>query len=64
LDEYMKAKVAGYKRPRGYHVWESLPKSAAGKLMRRTVRDQLRADSAARTSGSRPSATLGDRDER
>jgi acyl-CoA synthetase (AMP-forming)/AMP-acid ligase II len=47
LDEYMKGSVAGYKRPRGYHIWETLPKSAAGKLMRRTVRDQLRADLAA-----------------
>jgi acyl-CoA synthetase (AMP-forming)/AMP-acid ligase II len=46
LDEYMKAKVAGYKRPRGYHIWEELPKSAAGKIVRRTVRDRLRADGA------------------
>jgi acyl-CoA synthetase (AMP-forming)/AMP-acid ligase II len=43
LDEYMKGQVAGYKRPRGYYVWDELPKSAAGKIMRRTVRDQLRA---------------------
>jgi acyl-CoA synthetase (AMP-forming)/AMP-acid ligase II len=43
LDEYMKDQVAGYKRPRGYYVWDELPKSAAGKIMRRTVRDQLRA---------------------
>ena len=42
LDEFMKGQVAGYKRPRGYHAWDELPKSGPGKIMRRTVRDQLR----------------------
>jgi acyl-CoA synthetase (AMP-forming)/AMP-acid ligase II len=45
LDEFMRTKVAGYKRPRGYHVWDELPQSGPGKIMRRTVRDRLRADS-------------------
>jgi len=36
--------LAGYKRPRGYHIVPELPKSAAGEILRRTVRDQLRAN--------------------
>jgi acyl-CoA synthetase (AMP-forming)/AMP-acid ligase II len=43
LDEFMKGRVAGYKRPRGYHVWDELPKSGPGKILRRSVRDRLRA---------------------
>ena len=42
LDEFMKAKVAGYKRPRGYRIWDELPKSGPGKILRREVRDRLR----------------------
>lgn len=42
LDAFMKEKVAGFKRPRGYHIWDELPKSGPGKIMRRTVRDRLR----------------------
>src|SRR5215210_7376237 len=42
LDELTKTKVAGYKRPRGYQIWDELPKSGPGKIMRRTVRDRLR----------------------
>lgn len=33
--------VAGFKRPRSVHVWKELPKSGAGKILRRKVRDQL-----------------------
>lgn len=44
LDGWMRERVAGFKRPRAYHVREAaLPKSAAGKLLRRTVRDEIRA---------------------
>jgi acyl-CoA synthetase (AMP-forming)/AMP-acid ligase II len=42
LDEFMKERVAGYKRPRAYYVWDELPMSGPGKIMRRTVRDRLR----------------------
>ncbi len=42
LDEFLKERLAGYKRPRGYHIVSELPKSAAGKILRRTVRDQVR----------------------
>ena len=37
----LRDRVAGYKRPRGLHVWEELPKSPVGKILRRAVRDQL-----------------------
>ncbi|MFN9389087.1 MAG: class I adenylate-forming enzyme family protein, partial [Betaproteobacteria bacterium] len=33
--------LAGYKVPRGIEVWEALPKSAAGKILRRQVRDAI-----------------------
>ncbi|MFT3872362.1 MAG: AMP-binding protein [Nocardioides sp.] len=48
LDEFMRDRVAGYKRPRAYHVWDNLPKSAAGKILRRDVRDQIRQTTAQR----------------
>jgi len=36
--------LAEYKRPSRYLVWEELPKSLIGKILRRTVRDTLIAD--------------------
>ncbi|HEX4107271.1 MAG TPA: AMP-binding protein [Solirubrobacteraceae bacterium] len=42
LDEHLQRRIAGYKRPRAYHTWPELPKSAAGKILRRAVRDALR----------------------
>lgn len=36
--------LAEFKRPSTYHVWEELPKSLIGKVLRRTVRDTLQAD--------------------
>jgi acyl-CoA synthetase (AMP-forming)/AMP-acid ligase II len=45
LEAFMRDRVAGFKRPRTFHIREAdLPKSAAGKLLRRTVRDQIRAE--------------------
>ena len=45
LEEYMRDRVAGFKRPRAFHIREQdLPKSGAGKLLRRTVRDEIRAE--------------------
>lgn len=38
---HAKARLAGHKRPKGVDVWESLPKSGAGKILRRKVRDQM-----------------------
>jgi acyl-CoA synthetase (AMP-forming)/AMP-acid ligase II len=40
--EWLRGRLAGYKRPRTLHVRAELPKSSAGKILRRTVRDQLR----------------------
>lgn len=37
----LKGLVTDYKRPRGLHVWPEIPKSAAGKILRREVRDRL-----------------------
>ncbi len=36
--------LAEYKRPRTYVVWEELPKSLIGKVLRRVVKDTLTAD--------------------
>lgn len=43
LIDWMRDRVAGYKRPRGVDIWADLPKSPVGKILRRTVRDQVRA---------------------
>jgi acyl-CoA synthetase (AMP-forming)/AMP-acid ligase II len=51
LDAYMRQRIAGYKRPRGYHVWGDLPKSAAGKILRRAVRERVRSDAGAVGAG-------------
>ncbi len=40
-----RGRLAGYKRPRGIEVWAELPKSAANKILRRTVRDRILARS-------------------
>ena len=34
-------KLAGYKMPKVVEVWDELPKSTAGKILRRVVRDQI-----------------------
>lgn len=50
LLEAIKRNITDYKRPRGIDVWPELPKSAAGKILRREVRARLVADvDAART---------------
>lgn len=43
LEAFAKARIAGYKRPRSIEVWESLPRSGAGKILRREVRDEVHA---------------------
>jgi acyl-CoA synthetase (AMP-forming)/AMP-acid ligase II len=35
--------LAGYKRPRSIEFWDELPKSGPGKILRRSVRDAVRA---------------------
>jgi acyl-CoA synthetase (AMP-forming)/AMP-acid ligase II len=39
-------RVAAFKRPRGIEIWPELPKSAAGKILRRKVRDRVVAERA------------------
>ena len=45
LLEALRGNIADYKRPRGIDVWPEIPKSAAGKILRREVRDRLIATS-------------------
>jgi acyl-CoA synthetase (AMP-forming)/AMP-acid ligase II len=42
--EFVAGRMAGFKRPKSAEVWQepSLPKSPAGKILRRTVREQCR----------------------
>jgi long-chain acyl-CoA synthetase len=39
LDAWCRERLAGYKRPRSYEVHDELPRSEAGKLAKRTLRD-------------------------
>lgn len=41
INEICVANLAGYKRPRGIDIWPELPKSAAGKILRREVRERM-----------------------
>ena len=42
--ELVRSQLAEYKRPTSYRVWEELPTSLIGKVLRRRVRDTLIAD--------------------
>jgi acyl-CoA synthetase (AMP-forming)/AMP-acid ligase II len=41
LMAFAREKLADYKRPKAIEIWPELPKSAANKILRRTIRDQL-----------------------
>jgi acyl-CoA synthetase (AMP-forming)/AMP-acid ligase II len=41
LMEFARGRLSGVKRPKAIWVWDELPKSGAGKILRRTVRDEL-----------------------
>lgn len=41
LLEHARANLAGHKCPKAIEIWKELPKSGAGKIMRRTVRDRV-----------------------
>jgi acyl-CoA synthetase (AMP-forming)/AMP-acid ligase II len=43
LRAHVEGRLAGYKKPRRIESWPDLPKSPAGKILRRAVRDELRA---------------------
>jgi acyl-CoA synthetase (AMP-forming)/AMP-acid ligase II len=38
---FARERLADYKRPKAVEIWPELPKSAANKILRRTVRDEL-----------------------
>jgi acyl-CoA synthetase (AMP-forming)/AMP-acid ligase II len=38
---FVDARVAGYKRPRAYEVRAELPRTDAGKLLKRVLRDEF-----------------------
>ena len=39
--QFCRERLAGYKCPKSVDIWDALPKSAAGKLLRRAVRDRV-----------------------
>ena len=40
LEAFVSERVAGYKRPRGYELRDELPRTDAGKLLKRVLRDE------------------------
>jgi acyl-CoA synthetase (AMP-forming)/AMP-acid ligase II len=40
LEGFVSSRVAGYKRPRGYELRDELPRTDAGKLLKRVLRDE------------------------
>ena len=57
--DWSRSRLAGYKRPRAVHIRDDLPKSSAGKILRRAVRDELRAGQADNhTAGPRQRETM------
>jgi acyl-CoA synthetase (AMP-forming)/AMP-acid ligase II len=40
LEAFVSARMAGYKRPRGYELRDELPRTDAGKLLKRVLRDE------------------------
>ncbi len=41
VDRFVTERVAGYKRPRGYETRAELPRTDAGKLLKRVLRDEF-----------------------
>ncbi len=41
LAEFCRARLAGYKVPKSFEIWPELPRSAAGKVLRRRVRERF-----------------------
>jgi acyl-CoA synthetase (AMP-forming)/AMP-acid ligase II len=44
LLDHARAQLANYKCPKAIDVWPELPKSSANKILRRTIRDRIVAD--------------------
>jgi acyl-coenzyme A synthetase/AMP-(fatty) acid ligase len=50
--QFSRSKLSAFKQPKAIEIWDELPKSAANKILRRAIRDQLiskSAESSART---------------
>ena len=47
LERLCRANLAGYKTPRAFLLWEQLPRSPGGKVLKRSIRDTLAAAPAA-----------------
>jgi acyl-CoA synthetase (AMP-forming)/AMP-acid ligase II len=41
LEAFCRARLAGYKVPKSFEIWPELPRSAAGKVLRRKVRERF-----------------------
>ncbi|NLT27192.1 MAG: AMP-binding protein [Microbacteriaceae bacterium] len=52
--EHVREHLAEHKRPRSYVVWEELPKSLLGKVLRRRVRETLQSDPKATRAADAP----------
>ena len=47
LESFLRDRLAGYKLPRRFELWDGpLPRTASGKLLRRVVRERLARDEA------------------
>lgn len=49
LEDFLRARIASYKVPRQFHVWDEIPKSGHGKMAKRLVRAELERRMAGRT---------------
>ena len=52
IRDYCHQHLTGYKRPRAIFFRDELPKTNVGKILRRALRDELRAAAAAGTRGA------------
>lgn len=50
--------LARYKLPKSIHIWESLPKTASGKLLRQKIREHLDCSVGNFTEGENPNTTI------
>lgn len=41
IGAFLQGKLASYKIPRAFHIWDEIPKSGYGKMAKRLVRDEL-----------------------
>lgn len=41
IEAFLRAKIASYKMPRQFHIWDVIPKSGYGKMAKRLVRAEL-----------------------